>query len=159
MLHTVPLVPLNFEFHIHSAMCNDWIFCNVSWNYIFVCRKPLSIWDWPCEKVKRSFIISHSLRYLVENNANCSFEWYHNLWMKKLEPPVGSPMGGSSFFIHKLWYHSKEQFALFSITINDMRIFKKLLEISCFFPMYKNRNTLILCSVCLNAENFLLECL
>ena len=33
--------------------------------------------------------------------------------------------GSSSFFIHKLWCHSKEQFALFSITINNMSIFKK----------------------------------
>ena len=27
--------------------------------------------------------------YAFENNENCSFEWYHNLWLKKLEPPVG----------------------------------------------------------------------
>ena len=26
-------------------------------------EKPLSTWDWPCDKVKRSFIIPHSSRY------------------------------------------------------------------------------------------------
>ena len=25
----------------------------------------------------------------TNNTANCSFEWYHFKWMKKLEPPVG----------------------------------------------------------------------
>ena len=26
---------------------------------------------------------------LLEKNANCSLEWYHNKWREKLEPPVG----------------------------------------------------------------------
>ena len=47
------------------------------------------------------------------------------------------PTRGSSFFIHLLWYCSKEQLAkdlaLFSININDMRILKNLLALDHIF--------------------------
>ena len=48
------------------------------------------------------------------------------------------PIRGSSFFSHKLWYCSKEQFSLFSITINDMRIYKKNIHTYVLYKTHMN---------------------
>ena len=57
------------------------------------------------QKISNLFVFQGNRQPLlgIENNANntanCSFEQYHNKWMKKLEPPIGIKPNASQLLV------------------------------------------------------------